>query len=60
MISIIGLGNAASSVAELFSEIKQYKVYKLNSKVEKNTKYNFKLKSFDNPEEYEESIPRRF
>ena len=57
MISIIGLGNAASSVAELFSEIKQYKVYKLNSKVEKNTKYNFKLKSFDNPEEYEYNIP---
>ena len=33
MISIVGLGNAASAIAELFSEIKQYKVYKLNSKI---------------------------
>jgi len=57
MISIIGLGNAASAIADLFSEIKQYKVYKLNSKVEKNTKYKFKLKAFDNPEDYEHNIP---
>ncbi len=58
MISIIGLGNAASAIAELFSEIKQYKIYKLNSKIEKNTKYNFKLKNFDKPEDYEKNIPR--
>jgi len=57
MISIIGLGNAASAVADLFSEIKQYKVYRLNSKVEKNTKYNFKLKTFDKPEDYELNMP---
>ena len=57
MISIIGLGNAASAIADLFSEIQQYKVFKLNSKVEKNTKYNFKLKKFDQPEDYEQNIP---
>jgi len=57
MISIVGLGNAASAIADLFSDIKQYKVYKLNSKVERNNKYNFKLKKFDNPEEYESNIP---
>ena len=57
MISIIGLGNAASAIADHFSDIKQYKVFKLNSKVERNTKYNFKLKSFDKPEEYEYNIP---
>ena len=57
MISVVGLGNAASEIAGLFSEIKQYKVFKLNSKVEKNSKYNFKLKSFDKPEEYEYNIP---
>ena len=57
MISIIGLGNAASAIADLFADIKQYKVFKLNSKIEKNTKYNFKLKKFDNPEEYETNIP---
>ena len=58
MISIIGLGNAASAIAELFEDIKQYKVFKLNSKIQKNTKYNFKLKSFDKPEEYEYNIPK--
>ena len=57
MISIVGLGNAASSIAELFADIKQYKVFKLNSKVEKNTKYKYKLKSFETPEEYENNIP---
>ena len=57
MISVVGLGNAASEIAGLFSEIKQYKVFKLNSKVEKNSKYNFKLKRFDKPEEYEHNIP---
>jgi hypothetical protein len=57
MISIVGLGNAASAIADLFSDIKQYKVYRLNSKVERNTKYNFKLKKFDNPEQYESNIP---
>tara|TARA_Y100000593_G_C4308416_1_gene337023 strand:+ start:2126 stop:2989 length:864 start_codon:yes stop_codon:yes gene_type:complete len=57
MISIIGLGNAASAIAGMFSDIKQYKVYRLNSKVEKNTKYNFKLKSFEQPEEFEQNIP---
>ena len=57
MISVVGLGNAASEIAGLFSEIKQYKVFKLNSKVDKNSKYNFKLKRFDKPEEYEYNIP---
>jgi len=57
MISIIGLGNAASAIVGLFSEISQYKVYQLNSKIEKNSKYKFKLKKFDKPEEYEHNIP---
>ena len=57
MISIIGLGNAASAIVGLFSEISQYKVFQLNSKIEKNSKYKFKLKKFDKPEEYEYNIP---
>ena len=57
MISVVGLGNAASAVADLFSDIKQYRVFKLNSNIQKNTKYNFALKSFDKPEEYESNIP---
>ena len=35
MISIVGLGNAASAIVQYFSDIKQYDVYCLNSKVER-------------------------
>ena len=37
MISVIGLGNAASAIVDLFSDVKQYKVFKLNSSIEKKT-----------------------
>jgi hypothetical protein len=57
MISIIGLGNAASRIAEKFKATKNYNVYTLNSEVEKNSKYKFKLKSYETPEEYEQNIP---
>ena len=57
MISIIGLGNAASAIAEKFKSTKNYNVYVLNSSVERRTKYKFKLKNFNNPEDYEENIP---
>ena len=57
MISIIGLGNGASAIAEKFSPIPQYNVYLMNNKVTHNSKYKFKLKSYDTPEEYEESFP---
>jgi hypothetical protein len=57
MISIIGIGSAASKIAQKFSEIKNYEIYLLNDKVKKNTGRQFKLKSFDNPEEYEKNIP---
>ena len=57
MISIVGLGNAASRIAEKFKQTKNYNVYLLNSDIERKTKYKFKLKSFETPEEYEENIP---
>lgn len=57
MISIVGLGNAASAIAECFAETPQYNVYKLNSSVKRNSKRSFKLKSFEHPEKYEENIP---
>ena len=57
MISIVGVGNAASAIAEKFKEQKNYNVYLLNSKVERNSKYRHKLKSFETPEAYEENIP---
>ena len=57
MISVIGIGNAASSIVENFKTQKNnYKVYQLGSN-QKNTKYTKKLKHFNNPEEYEENIP---
>jgi hypothetical protein len=57
MISIVGLGNAASKIAENFKQTKNYNVYVLNDKIERNSKYKFKLKSYKTPEEYEENIP---
>ena len=57
MISVIGIGVAGSNVVEKFRPIKNYKVYQLNNKVERNTKYKYKLKHYDRPEDYEEHIP---
>ena len=57
MISIVGLGNAASKIAEKFKQTKNYNVYVLNDSVERNSKYKFKLKSYEKPEEYEDNIP---
>ena len=57
MISIIGLGNGASAVAEKFNKTPQYNVYILNDKVSRTSKYKFKLKRFEEPEEYEDHPP---
>mgnify|MGYP003154322921 FL=1 len=57
MISVIGLGNAASTIVEKFKQTKNYNVFQLNSEVKKNSKYKYKLKSFENPEDYENNIP---
>ena len=57
MISIVGIGNGASAIAEKFEEYPQYNVYTLNSKVERSAGKKRKLKSFKTPEEYEQNIP---
>jgi len=57
MISIVGLGTAASAIAAKFEGISNYQVYYLNDKIEKTHKYNFKLEKYDTPEEYEQHIP---
>ena len=57
MISVIGLGNAASTIVEKFKQTKNYNVYQLNSEVKRNSKYKYRLKSFENPEDYESNIP---
>tara|TARA_R100001079_G_C4427204_1_gene142429 strand:- start:212 stop:1081 length:870 start_codon:yes stop_codon:yes gene_type:complete len=59
MISIIGIGNAASAIAGEFAATKNYQVYKLGSEIEKTvlSKREYKLKSFSTPEEYEQNIP---
>jgi hypothetical protein len=57
MISIIGIGNAASAIAENFKTQKNnYRVYQLGSNL-KNAKYIRKLKAFESPEDYESNIP---
>jgi len=57
MISIIGLGSGASAIAEKFSPISQYNVYLMNNKIARNSKYKFKLKTYETAEEYEQNIP---
>jgi hypothetical protein len=57
MISIIGLGSAASKIAEKFKQTKNYNVYTMNSGVQRNSKYKYKLKTYDSAEEYEKNIP---
>ncbi len=57
MISVIGIGNAASKIAELFSGTSNYEVYSMNSSVKRSSKRKFKLKRFDNPEDYETNVP---
>ena len=57
MISIVGIGNAASAIAENFkSQSNNYKVYQLGSKYKKS-KYRYCLKQYSSPEEYEENTP---
>ena len=57
MISVIGLGNAASAIAEKFSDISNYNVYLMNDKISRSSKYKFRLKSHEKPEDYEKNIP---
>lgn len=56
MISVVGLGNAASNIAELFSSTPEYNVYRLASKI-KRGKNQKVLKDFRDPEEYEKNVP---
>ena len=57
MISIVGIGNGGSAIADKFSEITQYDVYTMNDNVKRTTSRKFRLKSYKEPEEYEKNIP---
>ena len=57
MISVIGLGRAASKIAEKFKQTKNYNVYIMNRDIQRNSKYKHRLKSYDTPEEYENNVP---
>ena len=57
MISIIGLGNAASKIADKFTNTKNYNVFAMNSSIPRNSKYKLKLKAYETPEQYEANIP---
>tara|TARA_R110002124_G_scaffold180161_3_gene347630 strand:+ start:341 stop:1201 length:861 start_codon:yes stop_codon:yes gene_type:complete len=56
MISVIGIGTAASKIAEKFKSQSNYDVYRLCGNCE-NSKNSFNLKTFEEPEEYEKNIP---
>ena len=57
MISVVGLGAAASRIASKFEELPQYNVYQMSNEIARRTKYKFKLKKYDTPEEYENNVP---
>ena len=57
MISIVGIGNAACTIAEKFADQGNYETYYLGSTTTKKAKHAFQLKEFDKPEEYENNIP---
>ena len=50
MISIVGLGTAGTRIAEKFKQTKNYNVYVMNDRVQRNSKYKFKLKSYESAE----------
>ncbi len=56
MYNIVGLGKAGCSIAEMFAQYPQYKVYKLDSENVKESNY-FKLPKCKTIEEYEERVP---
>jgi len=57
MISIIGIGNAASAIVQHFEVVDNYETYLLNDNIQKNTPSHFKLQSHIEPEDYEKNIP---
>ena len=57
MISIIGIGTAASRIAEKFTDTPSYNVFRLSGAIKRSSKHKYKLKSFDEPELYEQNIP---
>lgn len=57
MISLIGIGNGASAIVKKFDGISQYQLHMLGSNIEKTTMTEYKLRRFENPEEYEENVP---
>ena len=57
MISIVGLGNAASKIVHHFEQYGQYNIYYLNSQLPRSSKRKHKLKEYESPEDYEKKIP---
>ena len=57
MISVVGIGNSGSAIAEKFESLPQYDVYKLASNLECAEKNEYKLETYNTPEEYEKNVP---
>lgn len=55
-MNIVALGNAASKIADGFSEYPMYTIFKIDVDIE-NSKYSKSLKKCASPEEYEEKCP---
>ena len=56
MTTVIGLGNAGCTIADLLSEYPQYSCYKFDVGLKKS-KYNFPIKEVEKLEDYEQKMP---
>ena len=58
MISLVGIGTAGSNVVGQFAGNKEYKLYQLSNQFSKTSGGQYKLKKYDEIEDYEKNIPK--
>ncbi len=58
MISMIGIGTAGENIVEQFRNNKEYNVYTLSDNVDRTSKYKYKIKNFENIEDYDAPNPK--
>ena len=53
MISLVGIGTAGSNIVSQFAGNKEYKLYQLSNQFSKTSGGQYKLKKYDEIEDYE-------
>ena len=60
MISIVGIGNGASAIAEKFNSTSNYDVYQMSSSVARSSKRKYKLKTYANKESWKFALRKLY